>query len=608
MLIAVVLALSPESDVAAQAPSPEPVDEQRLLEYLNTFTETAGDPGMLHDHRRCGTAALLQLFQARTSLSISTRRLLDRYLTRPSQPGENLKTGGYGHSYTTTPTFYNSPGGHFKIWYVTTGQDKPGAGRADNPDVDGSGVPDWVEQCAAFFDHTWRTAIDTMGYRPPPEDFSFPYGTLDNGGDGRYDVYIEDLGVGIAGYTGPEQVTPGRQIPSYMVVDNDYAGVKGTLNEAFDLLRATTAHEFFHAIQFGYDANEDIFWLEQSATWMEEQVFADVNDYITYVEVFNGFLTQPWKALDTQDGQHEFAGVLWPLFLSQRFGQPIIRKIWDLAETVQSLNAMEQVLQAENSSLKEAFQEFTVWNAFTGVQADPTLYYEEAGLYPLVTTSETVDTFPASGPLSPSNQWPAHLGANYISFIPDPFRSGGLQIEFTGLTGEWGVSVVGVSSTGQDTVITIPLSPLHQGSASVYNWGQYDVILLVPASLNRTGFGYQYQYTVIFDSTLVQQSVPPAVTLATFPNPFVTTVHANTIVRYDLPSPGRVVIKIYNTRGQEVRTLVDQQRSTGQFIVPWDGTDAKGRRVSSGVYLCRLAITDNAGTQQNISGKMMIIK
>lgn len=564
--------------------------------------------------RRCGTIALLARMRAPDAAPSAARPDDGPRRTRPTIPGEAERTGGFGHTYTETPTSYLSPGGRFRIWYVTGGSDRPGARWPGSNDADNNGVPDWVERCAEFFDQTWQTEIDLMGYRTPPVDFDYHDQYVargwDDGGDGRYDVYIQNVAAGIAGYTNMEPVIQGRRLPSYIVVDNDLeeVGTVNTLDDAIELLKATVAHEFMHAIQFGYDFNEDIYWIEQSAVWMEEQVFSEVNDYVNYLNVFSGFLTEPWLSLDTQNGQFEFAGVLWPLYLSQRFDQAIVLRIWEEAETVQSLDAMERALQMRNSSLKAAFQEFTVWNVFTNVRNDPTRYYSEGATFPGVVGTDTTDAYPFSGPDTPLNKQPSHLGANYLFFFPDPLRAGGLRIDFSGLTGEWGVSAVGVNITGPDTVITVPLAS-QQGVAEVPDWNRFDVIVLAVASLNRTGFNYSYQYTATYDSTLVRQIPPDAVALSNFPNPFILSASTpETRIRYSIPVSGQVVIRVFNIRGQEVRTLVDQNQAAGQFEVAWNGTDSNGRKVASGVYFCRLSIMPVNGAPQSIVRKMVLVK
>ena len=47
-------------------------------------------------------------------------------------------------------------------------------------------------------------------------------------------------------------------------------------------------------------------------------------------------------------------------------------------------------------------------------------------------------------------------------------------------------------------------------------------------------------------------------------------------------------LKIYNTLGQPVRTLVDQYQSAGSYQVAWDGRDQRGAAVAAGVYLIQL--------------------
>lgn len=563
------------------------------------------------DFRRCGTIHLLQQRVVPGSYQGMLGRGPGNVLSRPTQPGEAGRTGGFGHTYTTPVTSYDSPEGHFRIWYVTTGTDRPGSGHGVPSDQNSNGIPDWVEKCAEFFEASWTTTVDDMGFRPPVEDFT--YNTeylnlgLDNGGDGRYDVYILDIGASIAGYTGPEQVTSGRILPSYIVVDNDFAGVKSTLDEALELLKATAAHELFHATQFAYDVNEDIYWLEQSAVWMEEQVFDEVNDYYNYLSNFSGFLSEPWVSLDTRNGQHEFAGVLWPLFLSEEYGVGIIRSIWENAVTVQSLDAMEQVLTSRNSTLPEAFQEFTVWNAITGVRGNPALSYEEGAQFPVASSVDSFSIFPASGPNIPSSRFPSHLAANYLQFTPDPLRGGGLQFDFDGITGQWGVSILGISITGPDTVITVPISMTQSGVGVISDWDRYDLILLAVASLNLTGSNYQYQFTATYDSSLVNRVIPPTVSVTNGPNP----LHANdpyAIFRYALSSSGRVDLYIYNVLGQEIFSLTDPILLAGFYEKRWYKTDRSGRRVPSGIYIYRFSFTDISGGNTTVTQKMVLIE
>jgi len=73
------------------------------------------------------------------------------------------------------------------------------------------------------------------------------------------------------------------------------------------------------------------------------------------------------------------------------------------------------------------------------------------------------------------------------------------------------------------------------------------------------------------------------------PNPF----NATTEIKYSLPK-GRdsyhVTLKIYDALGRLVKKLVNENQSTGEYSVIWDGTDMAGTAVTSGVYFYTLGV------------------
>jgi alpha-amylase len=79
-----------------------------------------------------------------------------------------------------------------------------------------------------------------------------------------------------------------------------------------------------------------------------------------------------------------------------------------------------------------------------------------------------------------------------------------------------------------------------------------------------------------------------------FPNPF----NPSTTISYEIPGDGFVSINIYNSIGQLVQTLQEENLGAGSHSISWDASDR-----SSGVYIC--TITWN-GEQQSI--RMMLIK
>jgi hypothetical protein len=69
-----------------------------------------------------------------------------------------------------------------------------------------------------------------------------------------------------------------------------------------------------------------------------------------------------------------------------------------------------------------------------------------------------------------------------------------------------------------------------------------------------------------------------------YPNPFA----AGTSIRFALPEPSNVHLKVFNVQGRLVRTLLDAARPAGRYTVSWDGRDEAGRAVASGVYFYRI--------------------
>jgi subtilisin family serine protease len=71
-----------------------------------------------------------------------------------------------------------------------------------------------------------------------------------------------------------------------------------------------------------------------------------------------------------------------------------------------------------------------------------------------------------------------------------------------------------------------------------------------------------------------------------YPNPF----NAATEIGYQIPRAGRVTLKVFNALGQEVRTLLDGRQEAGEHKIRWDGQDANGQDVASGLYFCRMEV------------------
>jgi len=69
-----------------------------------------------------------------------------------------------------------------------------------------------------------------------------------------------------------------------------------------------------------------------------------------------------------------------------------------------------------------------------------------------------------------------------------------------------------------------------------------------------------------------------------YPNPF----NPETKIIYSISSKERVIIDIFNIRGQHIRTVTEEIQNPGEYTVSWDGKDKNGINVSSGIFFYRM--------------------
>lgn len=80
------------------------------------------------------------------------------------------------------------------------------------------------------------------------------------------------------------------------------------------------------------------------------------------------------------------------------------------------------------------------------------------------------------------------------------------------------------------------------------------------------------------------------------PNPFTR----RTAINYSITKPSSASLKIYNSLGVRVTTLIDEYHDAGTYRRYWDGKDAHGRIVASGIYFCRLEVEGCSQARQVI--------
>ncbi len=97
----------------------------------------------------------------------------------------------------------------------------------------------------------------------------------------------------------------------------------------------------------------------------------------------------------------------------------------------------------------------------------------------------------------------------------------------------------------------------------------------------------------------VDQSPQGFILKQNYPNPF----NPATTIEYYLGKSTRVHLKIYDTLGREIATLVDTRQSPGWHLRTWDGLDVSGKAVPSGLYYYQLTV---GGARQ--TNKLLLIR
>ncbi|MCL1827744.1 MAG: carboxypeptidase regulatory-like domain-containing protein, partial [Candidatus Cloacimonetes bacterium] len=87
--------------------------------------------------------------------------------------------------------------------------------------------------------------------------------------------------------------------------------------------------------------------------------------------------------------------------------------------------------------------------------------------------------------------------------------------------------------------------------------------------------------------------------IGNYPNPF----NPSTMIVFDKANDGKVLIEIYNLKGQKVKTLIDRFYTAGKYTVEWNGLDTHNAPCSSGLYFYRMQTEDKVLTK-----KMVLLK
>ncbi len=481
---------------------------------------------------RAGTTLKAHVKSLWPTLSASQQEVLQPLLQRPTR--ERL------------PDTLVSPNGRFKIHYTTSGTD--------------AAALNFIQETAATFDYVYDFEVGELGYRAPLND---------SGIDGpEIDIYIYN-------YPGYGETEPAN--PSWIEMDNDFSstptkGIKG--------MSVTAAHEFFHMIQLAYHSIETttidpIFLFECSATWMEDVVFEDINDYYNYLPAF---FRNSELAFHVVNGSHEYGLAIFCHMLEQKYGAGIIRRIWEQFVALESIAALDGALITVGSNFPTELAEFSVWKCFTNSQADTVHFYREGKNYPAISANATYE-FSNSQTFSGSN---SQLASRYIKLTPQASGDYVITPTFSDPS-HWRYSLVYRPLDGQASYTLA-----GNAAKSLAGIRSLSEIWVIPTNIVYPESNFERKEESQFSIALGGAPKIDDEILQASPNPFMPAVHANLKFRFRLSKSSKEVhVLLLNEHGERIRRLNIGPSPDGlnEPVIGWNGRDENGNLVTSGVYL-----------------------
>ncbi|MDH7513660.1 MAG: DUF6055 domain-containing protein [Clostridiales bacterium] len=310
-----------------------------------------------------GTSVIIGYRQIENKLKHETRQEIKPYLMRPSDPGSIYREwiqaswpspiSSFGLLYAGTASLQENkrPEDERSMpkWYAAKAKELPVKVLSPTSMKAAQTALNWIKNHAMY-----EKFKNLLGVEPLSDaGEKYADGTPNEGGDGDLDIYLVPadpylnspggaaLGMCV-GFRG------GQKTPCYILIQERLSG---------KTLAATLAHELFHAFQLAIDAEESTWWMESTAVWAEDFVGPDWNVEQDYLPEAFDIEKSLLKPLTSEDGLHEYGIYLFPYYLSTKFGNDVIGRIWKACETQEVLDAVEASFGL--GGLGEGWKEFS---------------------------------------------------------------------------------------------------------------------------------------------------------------------------------------------------------------------------------------------------------
>ncbi|MBI5207506.1 MAG: hypothetical protein HY934_06915, partial [Candidatus Firestonebacteria bacterium] len=474
---------------------------------------------------RCATSLIRELSIYISSCNPELKKILQhKYgLLRPTDTPVDPNEDYYGTGIEVKE--YRTK--HFIIHYVDVLENTHAVSRKDE---NSNGIPDIIESYETIIEECWDK--ETALFRAPIDD-----------GDKYYDLYLLNLQNGPSpdayayANTDPTENHP-LHSSTFIVMDNDYTDGSYpdiTKDNLIDNIKVIFAHEFFHAIQNAYNSYAtfgDIWFSEACATWMEDEIYDDINLYYYYLP---DFFNNPELSLEhiisdnpgSSDWTYEYGECVLVKFLQAKYGITVIKEIWEYYEYygdtymtkpykyVEGLafNGLSKSLTKRNISFIDMLGDFRIACYFVGINYNKNFAIEdETQFYPpeVSVKISNVFSYPFKSFSSDPYKSPQGTGAYYMIFDSKSYESATLDLLFEGDTKTkltWGGKIIKLkkdNSTPEVDNFKFEFDNVYAASIKIPDFGNiYSKVILIPYIINIINYN-RFPFTI-----RAIESIPP---------------------------------------------------------------------------------------------------
>ena len=491
--------------------------------------------------------------------------------------------------------------GIFRFHYTLTGVD------AVSPlDTDNNSIPDYIDFIVNTFTDIGNIDFNDMEFIRPPGDSW--YTQIDNGGSDHYDVYIFNLETGYYGYVQAEDyaqnnspITRGdnefstdteedRAMVTFMALRNNYNDFSGVESE---IIQVTSAHEFFHAVQYGYDGWEAGWLLESTAVWMEEHHYDDINDCYQYLQEF---FSEPYLAINYDVNRGYGAYIYFSYLTDNQVSNRFIRTIFERSRDYNSFDvdySILTVISALNDydlDFETVTHDFFIANGMLSSSDSAGIYqYVESNTFPMdLPTLEQNISISSDTTLYLYNQVLETYSALYYLVDTKDSSWSNLVIDLITQDSE-NMRYYTTSIVEHKNDSTLSIFDVLTAQTQTIDVSSVDTVIFVVSAFGYDTIYSEFSMRIIKNSGIQMDNdleLIPITNQYSLYNPYPNPFNAQVTIHYNIPNNYPFDITIYDILGSKVRSF--QSKNNGNQSIIWNGLDQNGISVSSGIYIVKM--------------------